>query len=207
MDYDFIEIGTSDFHTLIECATDETVGISIEPLKVYLDNLPNKKNVIKLNAAMSIDSSSDDIDIYYIPPNVIDKQQLDWWLRGCNRVGNYHPFHLQHPVNKANLTEYVQVDKVKQISFKCLYEIYNIYKVNHLKLDTEGFDCHILQQFLIFLKNKDPSYYPKQITFETNTQTSIEFVNKTVQDFIYLGYKISSFKYDDRDGSTILVYE
>ena len=37
--YDFIEIGTSDFDTLIETSNNDTVGISIEPIKYYLDNL------------------------------------------------------------------------------------------------------------------------------------------------------------------------
>ena len=36
MKYDFIEIGTSDFGTLIQSSTNE-IGISIEPLKIYLD--------------------------------------------------------------------------------------------------------------------------------------------------------------------------
>jgi hypothetical protein len=32
MKYDFIEIGTSNFDTLIEAADDTTVGLSIEPV-------------------------------------------------------------------------------------------------------------------------------------------------------------------------------
>ena len=35
--YDFIEIGTSDFDTLIETSNDNTVGISIEPIKYYIN--------------------------------------------------------------------------------------------------------------------------------------------------------------------------
>ena len=35
--YDFIEIGTSDFDTLIESSDDNVVGLSIEPIKYYLD--------------------------------------------------------------------------------------------------------------------------------------------------------------------------
>jgi hypothetical protein len=45
--YDFIEIGTSDFDTLIETSDDKTVGLSIEPIKYYLDRLPERKNVKK----------------------------------------------------------------------------------------------------------------------------------------------------------------
>ena len=35
--YDFIEVGTSDFHTLIEQADENTVGLSIEPINSYLE--------------------------------------------------------------------------------------------------------------------------------------------------------------------------
>jgi Asp-tRNA(Asn)/Glu-tRNA(Gln) amidotransferase A subunit family amidase len=38
-DVDFIEIGTSDFWTLIETADDSTIGFSIDPLQMYLGDL------------------------------------------------------------------------------------------------------------------------------------------------------------------------
>ena len=67
--YDFIEIGTSDFDTLIESSDDNMVGLSIEPIKYYLDRLPNKKNVKKIQLAVS--DVDGDIDIYYIPDEKI----------------------------------------------------------------------------------------------------------------------------------------
>jgi len=48
MKYDFVEIGTSDFDTLIETATDATRGLSIEPVRYYLDRLPERAGVKKL---------------------------------------------------------------------------------------------------------------------------------------------------------------
>ena len=50
--YDFIEIGTSDFDTEIQ-KNDNKCGVSIEPIKYYLDKLPNKENCIKLNMGIS----------------------------------------------------------------------------------------------------------------------------------------------------------
>ena len=41
--YNFIEIGTSNFDALIEECNDNSKGISVEPIKHYLDALPNKK--------------------------------------------------------------------------------------------------------------------------------------------------------------------
>lgn len=205
MNYDFIEIGTSDFDTLIEVADDETVGLSIEPLQCYLDRLPNKKNVIKICAAVSPSGNDDDIDIYYIPPEIIEKNNYHIWLRGCNRIGEVHSHLINHPSIKDDLTKLMVKEKVKQITIPQLYEKYDIHQVEYLKIDTEGYDCHILQQLLLFLKDKDITYYPKRIMFETNTQTDIQFVHKTINDFVNVGYKVKSFVYNDGAGNTILI--
>lgn len=51
--YDFVEIGTSNFDTLIEKADDNILGISVDIIKYYIDKLPNKKNVKKYNIGIS----------------------------------------------------------------------------------------------------------------------------------------------------------
>ena len=88
--YDFIEIGTSDFDTLIQTCSDESIGLSIEPLQIYLDRLPNKPNVKKITKAISeLDS---EIDIYYIPLENIWKHNLPIWVKGCNSVSKPHNY-------------------------------------------------------------------------------------------------------------------
>ncbi len=56
MKYDFVEIGTSDFDTLIQTATDTTRGLSIEPVRHYLDRLPSPAGVKKIWAGVSADN-------------------------------------------------------------------------------------------------------------------------------------------------------
>lgn len=206
MDYDFIEIGTSDFDTLIQACHEDAIGISIEPLQFYLDNLPNKKNVVKINAAMSVDGSSNNVEVYYIHPKIILQNGLINHLRGCNKIGGYHPQHLSNPIVKNNLSTFVSIDTIKQITFDELYSTYSIHKVKCLKIDTEGFDCYILKQFLTFLKDKDSSYYPTIINFETNTLTPKELVLETIQQFVEVGYVVKQFVYNDGSGSTELVW-
>jgi hypothetical protein len=77
IDLDFLEIGTSNFDTLIEAATDETKGISIEPLDFYLNQLLNKKNVKKINCAISFDNIESDITFFYLDENTIKENNLD----------------------------------------------------------------------------------------------------------------------------------
>jgi hypothetical protein len=48
INYDFIEIGTSDFDTLIQEADNLKIGLSIEPISKYLRALPNPAGVFRM---------------------------------------------------------------------------------------------------------------------------------------------------------------
>src|SRR5665811_59095 len=85
---DFIEIGTSDFDTEIEKANDDTYGISVEPVKFYLEKLPNKKNVQKLNLAIS--NENGECLIYYMSQDNIISYNFPDWVRGCSSINTYH---------------------------------------------------------------------------------------------------------------------
>jgi hypothetical protein len=95
-DYDFIEIGTAFFDTLIEKANDEQYGLSIEPITEYLDRLPDKKNVTKINGAVVADEDINGLDVYYIQEEIIDRFNLGIWMKGCNSVGKPHDFHTNY---------------------------------------------------------------------------------------------------------------
>lgn len=84
---DFIEIGTSDFDTEIQKNNNKT-GLSIEPIKYYLDRLPDKKNIKKINVAIS--DYNGNADVYYVTPENISKYSLPCWVRGCNSINSYH---------------------------------------------------------------------------------------------------------------------
>jgi hypothetical protein len=92
-DLDFLEIGTSDFDTLLQSAPDELIGMSVEPIKKYLDNLPAKANVTKVNAAIKAKNRDETCQVYYITDNVIDDHSLPSFLKGCNSINEYN---LQH---------------------------------------------------------------------------------------------------------------
>jgi hypothetical protein len=111
VDLDFLEIGTSNFRTLIQSATDETFVMSVEPISYYLNQLPDKKHVIKLNYAISFDNSEGEVDIYYIPENVIDENGLPALLKGCNCLNQIHPIHEQF--NVSHLVRNEPLPKVK----------------------------------------------------------------------------------------------
>lgn len=69
--YDYIEIGTSNFETEVQ-KTDggnPRKGISIDCIKYYLDQLPDKDVNTKLNLAIS--DSEGEIDCYYLDESTI----------------------------------------------------------------------------------------------------------------------------------------
>lgn len=186
MNYDFIEIGTSDFDTLIQTASNDTVGLSIDPIQFYLNRLPEKQLVRKVNCAVSFDGNRGKDKVYYIPLHVIYENQLPLWIRGCNSVGDYHYQHKQR-----NLQEYVKTIDIDCIPLSEIFEEYDVDRVTVLKIDTEGGDCKILKSFLPFLQEREKSRWPVWIEFETNILTPKEVVDETIEMYIDLGYKIA----------------
>jgi hypothetical protein len=196
MKYDFIEIGTSNFDTLIETADDYTVGLSIEPIGYYLDQLPNRANVKKLDIAVARNNKFGFMDVYYVPERVIRARGLPDWLRGCNSVGDYHPKHIE-----LSVRDLVQIDTVELIPVGELFNCYNVTELDYLKIDTEGADCEIMQHLCEFLKTEPTTRYPKKILFESNELADQCEVEMVKAEFISLGYCVTKSGYD-----TVLEY-
>lgn len=197
MDINFLEIGTSNFDTLLQTCRDDEHGVSIEPLKFYLDDLPDRPNVKKICAAITANKPCDFMNIFYIPPKVVDEKKLPQWFKGCNKIGNYHPLHIQHHVE-----EYVKIDRVPLMNIDEFLELNNIQRIGFLKIDTEGHDYIIMNGLYEYLKNKSDIYYPRKIQFESNEHTTIEKVSIIIKLFMCLGYTLISRGYD-----TLLEYK
>lgn len=181
MRYDFIEIGTSDFDTLIQNSQNE-IGISIEPLKFYLDNLPDKDNVIKLNCAISDKDSI--VDVYWIDPIDIENYNLPGWLRGCNSIVDPHPSAIKE-LKDRNIEHIYKKTQCKSLTWESIVDIYDIKYVNYLKIDTEGHDCLIINSILNTNK-----ILPKKIHFEANILTELNVINNTLKRLTDLGYNV-----------------
>lgn len=191
MNLDFLEIGTSDFNTLLQTAGSNVRGISVEPVKYYLDRLPNKPNVQKINCAISPTNVESNIEVFYLTVETIKTHRLPKWFKGCSNIGKIHP-----TIIKYNMQDYVDSYTVKQYPINRFLEIYDIDYIEYLKVDTEGHDCYILEHYFNFIKELDSSLHPKTIQFESNILTPAELVTKTVNMFATLGYKSEKIKID-----------
>jgi len=152
MHYDNIEIGTSDFRTLIDEAVGN--GISIEPLPYYFKRLPDRDKWTKLNVAISDKSGS--TLAYYCDPKYLELYPK--WIRGCNSIGSVHPTLL-----KTCKSEHIIHEEVELISLVDLYALMHIKSIGYMKIDTEGHDLIIVNHLL---DSKLP--LPYKLQFESN---------------------------------------
>lgn len=191
--YDFIEIGTSDFNTLIQKATASTVGLSVEPMTNYLEKLPDKPHVIKVNAAVS--DKTGKMEIYYVPNDVREKYGLPNWMKGTNKVGAPHPTVMRY-LKKHNLPEsLMRKQTVPVLSVRKLLSDYKVGSIGLLKIDTEGHDIVILRAYLK-LAQTYPSLRAAKIIFESNALSSRAEVAEMVHELEILGYLIETRRQD-----------
>jgi hypothetical protein len=197
MNYDFLEIGTSCFDTLLETAKPGETGLSVEPLKFYLDRLPDKIGCVKIPVAISTVDEFSTAEVFYVPENVIRERNLPHWLLGCNSIGEPH---LQH--RNQNLLDVVQTYKVRSVPIRWLFETYAIESVKTLKIDTEGCDAEILLQLHNYIITSGKfSQWPKSIRFESNALVPADQVRKVIQHYTAIGYTIAS----DTGEDTVLI--
>jgi hypothetical protein len=87
--FDYVEVGTSDFETLLQSSPDSATGLSVDAVPVYLSRLPNRTNHHKWNAGLAYRPGMD--RVFWLHPDDITAYNLPDWLRGCSAVGGYIP--------------------------------------------------------------------------------------------------------------------
>lgn len=190
MHYNFIEIGTCDFDTVVESATDDQVGLCVEPVFHYLNKLRVRPNVHRVLAAVS--DKNGFIDCYYVPEEIVQRYNMHTWIKGCTSVGNYHPTTVNY-LAACGLTPEMCFTKV---SIPCytvptLFGMYQVDSCDYLKIDTEGHDCVILKSYIQGLDEK--KYKPaKRIMFESNVLSSTSDVDFVIAELEKRGYELES---------------
>ena len=184
MVYDFIEIGTCDFDTLSEKAPPESVGLCIEPLKIYLDNIKAGPNVVKVNKAVSDRNGT--AEIHYIKPEAIEEYGIHYGMKGCNSINNPHPTVkkiLGDSYNKLTTTTLIELT-----TWESLINDYQIKGIRYLKIDTEGHDDVVLGEYFKACEN-NKDLLAEEILFEYNTLTNIKNMDSIIEKFKKIGYK------------------
>ena len=188
MFYDFIEIGTSDFDTLIEQADDQTVGLSVEPIAAYLDRLPRPKLCTKLNAAIS--NQDGEVVVFYLSPEKIFEYGLPAGFKGCNSIGKPHPtvasFLALTTLDQKVIFDTINIPAYRLRSVLALHNVSGMY---FLKVDTEGHDVTILNDFF---SDAPRAVWPHEILFESNILSDNDSLQLLIAKLITIGYDIKS---------------
>jgi hypothetical protein len=185
MRYDFIEIGTSDFDTLIEITKNE-IGLSIEPVKHYLDKLPNNPTVIKANIGVSNVRTIS--KVFWVEEEDIVRYNLPWYIKGCNSVHNPHPVTINE-LKKRGLEHLMKEKNVEILDWDGLVERYNINIVRLVKIDCEGHDTVIVNNII----DSKSQVLPYQINFEANELTPDEVRESTIMRAQQKGYRLIEY--------------
>lgn len=174
-----IEVGTSDFNTSAGTVKN---GIYIEPVKYYYDRLSN--DCIKENIAIS--NYNGFVDVYYVTPDIIKKNNAPDFLRGCSSINKKHIRLVEYINDNDILKDVVEVKRMKDIIDK-----YNVESIDYLKIDTEGHDLTILFDYFNTI-----NILPKKIMFENNILTNKVELSKMITLLKNKGYLITEIPYN-----------
>jgi hypothetical protein len=77
-------------------------------------------------------------------------------MGGKSIIGAIPSFYKVHLIKHGIKERHIVQEKVNQISFNDLLKKYNIGNFDLLAIDTEGYDCQIVNNFLIEIRNIRP---------------------------------------------------
>lgn len=169
--YDFIEIGTSDFDTIIQRPVAVGLrGLSVDPVHEYLERLPDLPNVKKVCGGISKVGGKS--HVHYIDPEVFSANpSLPKWLKGCNCIGGPH-VHALSEIQKLGLGEetFLKVE-VRLLTFCDLVEEYEVGSVDCIKIDAEGMDLEIVESWLAACEEfpDRPGLFAEIVIMESNS--------------------------------------
>jgi len=149
-----IQIGANDgmshdhLHNVIKQFRLES--LLLEPIKKYFldlkNNYSNYENVRLENSALSINNEI--LFLYRV--------NSEYFYKYGTLPTGINSFYKQHLIKHGIKEKHIIQEKVNQISFDELLKKHNINSFDLLAVDTEGYDCNIVNDFFLKIKNIRP---------------------------------------------------
>ena len=181
----FIEIGTSDFDTFEHLAEEGWNGIFVEPVKELLDNLKRYDGCVYENSAVL-----DKMDT--MPIQFYDPEWAEGWQRG---VGNLD-MNMNNFYSNPQFQEHVVSREVPVITLDYLIKKHNVTRIDYLKIDIEGWDYKILDNYSWKIKPKKI-----QVEYKHWEKHGAEPVHTYIKRLNNMGYECSM---DEQDLTGVL---
>ena len=159
-------------------------SLLLEPIKKYFlllqNNYLNYENVKLENSALSINN-----EIHFLYK--VNPEYLSKYGTLTDVISSFYEDHLiKHGINKKHIIK----EKVSQIGFNELLKKYSVEKFDLLIIDTEGYDCHIVNDFFSKIKKIRPI-----VIFEWSHIKNNDLVN-TLNSLIKNNYSFFSVEND-----------
>jgi hypothetical protein len=188
--FDFIEIGTCDYDTLIQSCPDDARGLSVDPMQMYLDRLPDRPRVTKVCTAVT-GARSGTATLFFAHPSDIRSHNLPPWIRGCGNIGRPHPT-LVRQLRKCRRSHLCRQAEVSVCSIVDLLDAHDARAVGSLRLSAGEHDCDILKG-LISHCEQHPSRWPDSIRFGCGAPIDPKDASHVLHQLSYKGnYRIVS---------------
>jgi hypothetical protein len=187
---DYLEIGTSDFDTLVHRASAANTmnggtgmgaggeggenwrnysGVSVEPMSHYYRNLPQGPGLVAINAAVGAHPGT--AGVYgFDPAHMRDVAVNDTVLRGCSSINTVH--RAAKALLNADPGLSTLVLMRQSVAILTVGEVFHhagMRSAYMLKVDAEGMDFTIVRETLAFLSRFDLEW-PCVISFESNSR-------------------------------------
>lgn len=139
----FLQVGANDgvsFDCLYDYVTkNRWGGVAVEPLKEFYDklcfNYSGYSNIELVNLAIHPTEKS--ITLFKVDPNYYT--EFDDWVKG---IASFEIAHLiKHGIPENKIIK----EKVDCVNLMNLVKKYDLYDVDYIQIDTEGFDAEILK--------------------------------------------------------------
>ena len=212
--FDFIEVGTSDWGTLTQfCAGEDNKavlasevrtsidslrwarGLAVEPVREYLDALPQLPRVSKVEAAMG--EISGDATLYMVSTENVQRYihknpvlgYVMWYAKSLSCVGRPHP-QLSWMLREVGRDDLMEQRSIRVLSWADLCALHSVASVDVVQLDCEGMDCAVLRGLLTH-SERDPASLPRLIQFEAKAElTDSAEIDATLAALVARGYNI-----------------
>ena len=198
-----IEIGTSDFRT----QAGQVDGVFIEPVKYYFDRMvdlskrrigrftddePEDVGIFMRYENVAISDYEGEVEVFSVKVDNMLSMGAPQWMRGCNSISKPHPSVITWcQARFIDPIQYTNRETVPVVRIKSIIDKYNITELDLLKIDTEGHDCIILNDYINTVE-----ILPKVIQFEANVLSDPKEVAKLVARLKPLGYECKQVKDD-----------
>lgn len=176
MNYKFVDIGTCYYATSVDDFGLDVNGLLVDPIQKFIDVLPSSNTVKKECCAITevdgevefntyFDKNFDSFELKYFTS--ADRER--WRKEKTFIDGKTKPLHsaksslIDHPWD--HVLKHQKKIKVNGMRLETLFKKYNVLEIDHLRIDTEGFDHKILEQ-VIELLSENKIKINNEISFE-----------------------------------------